>query len=188
MSTLVITAHVKEGISLGLLYNLPAPIQRCIQEHHGTSLLSYFHHKATTQLQFEEFNASGRHPTGEPAKVEEGAFRYPGPKPACRETAIVHLADSVEAASRSLERISPSHIENLVIDNINDRLQDGQLDNSNLTLNELGAIRTAFIFTLTNMLHGRIAYPKDENKNKQQTTPVSDPSPRNPDPDESVHS
>jgi hypothetical protein len=94
--------------------------------------------------------------------VDESGFRYPGPKPSSRESAILCLADAVEAASRSVEKKTPPHIESLVNDIINMRLEDGQLDECDLTLSEIAEIRRSFVLTLMNMFHGRIPYPKDE--------------------------
>ncbi|HAS83835.1 MAG TPA: hypothetical protein DCS43_14470, partial [Verrucomicrobia bacterium] len=156
MSTLIITSHVKEGLSLAMLHKLPEPVRRSIREHHGTSMLQYFHHKAMIQLELEMGMA------GNPSRFDDHNFRYPGPRPSTRVSAIVCLADSVEAASRSLEKPTPGHIENLVNDIVCKRLNDGQLDDCELSLMDLSKIRKAFIFTMTTMLHGRIAYPKDE--------------------------
>jgi putative nucleotidyltransferase with HDIG domain len=166
MSTLVITAHVKEGLSLAMLNKLPEPVLRAIREHHGSSMLKYFHHKAKTQLEFEIEATEGGGSSGA-TRVDEGAFRYQGPRPSTRVSAIICLADAVEAASRSLEKTSPGHIEGLVGDIIRMRLDDGQLDDCELTMQELTKVRRAFVFTLTTMLHGRIPYPKDDDKDKQ---------------------
>lgn len=171
MSTLVITSHVKEGLSLAMLHKLPATIVNVIREHHGTSLLSYFHHKAVTQFEFELGRHDGTQANGQP-KVDEGAFRYPGPKPSSRESAIICLADAVEAASRSMEKKTPGHIENLVNDVVVTRLEDAQLDDCELTIADLAKVKRSFSFTLTNMLHGRVSYPKDENRDKQQSKSV----------------
>jgi len=165
MSTLVITAHVKEGLSLALHHKLPDPVVRVIREHHGSSMLSYFHRKAKAQLEFEM--GGNENPRGNGRRIDDSAFRYPGPKPATRESAIVCLADAVEAASRSLEKPTPSHIEGLVNDIVRMRLEDGQLDESALKLSELTRVKHSFVFTLTTMLHGRIPYPKDESKGNQ---------------------
>ncbi len=171
MSTLVITSHVKEGLSLAVHYKLPAPVTDVIQEHHGNSLLSFFHHKACEQVN-EERSLSGESPQSGAPNIDESDFRYNGPRPSGKESAIVCLADAVEAASRSLEKTTPTHIENLVDEIVNNRLLDGQLDACGLTLAELSRIKQSFVFSLTNMLHGRIAYPKDENRDKQQTKTV----------------
>ena len=165
MSTLVITAHVKEGISLAMLNKLPRPVLDVIREHHGTGLVQFFHHKAKQQLELELATNS----PDAPAPVSEEDFRYGGPKPSTRESAIISLADSVEAASRSLQKPSPSHIENLVAEVTNTKLLDGQLDRCDMTFDELRRVKESFVFTITNMLHGRIAYPKDEDLDKQQS-------------------
>ncbi|MBN1558430.1 MAG: HDIG domain-containing protein [Lentisphaerae bacterium] len=168
MSTLVITSHVKEGVSLAMLHKLPPPVLDVIQEHHGTSVLSYFHHKAKTQRSAEAAETNGGDPKdGAAATVDDGEFRYGGPRPTTRESAIIALADGVEAASRSMEKSTPAHIEGLVEDIINTKLLDGQLDLCDLKLSELRKVRNAFVFTLTNMLHGRVPYPKDEDRDKQ---------------------
>ncbi len=167
MSTLIITAHVKEGLSLAMLNKLPEPVMRAIREHHGSSVLKFFHHKAQSQLEFEMDSGDGN----SNSQVDEGAFRYQGPKPSTKVSAIIALADPVEAASRSLEKTTPGHIESLISDIIRNRIDDGQLDNCDLTMRELFMVKRSFVFTLTNMLHSRIAYPKDDkkddNKNKQ---------------------
>jgi len=168
MSTLVITSHVKEGVSLAMLHKLPRPIIDVIREHHGSSLLSYFHHKAKTQVEGEPDNKQEGNPANDRPKVGEEDFRYTGPKPSSRESAIICLADTVEAASRSMKKTTPGHIEGLVNDLVNARILDDQLSGCSLTLSELTRIKHSFIFTLTNMLHGRLPYPKDEGRDKQQ--------------------
>jgi len=168
MSTLVIISHVKEGLSLAMHYKLPDPILCVIKEHHGTSLLSYFHHKAKSQLELA-LNEPEKTSSNGHSKINEIDFRYPGPRPSSRESAIVCLADAVEAASRTMEKTTPGHIEGLIRDIVNTRFEDGQLDHCELTMAELARVKRSFIFTLTNMLHGRVPYPKDENRDKQQT-------------------
>lgn len=163
MSTLVITAHVKEGMSLAMMHKLPDPVKAVIMEHHGTSLVSWFHHKAK-QNEIEGGNG---------ARVDEASFRYPGPRPSFRESAIIGLADAVEAASRSIEKTTPGHIEQMVTSIVNKRLTDGQLDTCGLTLDELTRIKRSFVFTLTNMLHGRVPYPQDESNSQQQAKTIA---------------
>ncbi len=164
MSTLVITAHVKEGLSLAMLHKLPAPIRDMIQEHHGTSVLSCFHHKARQQMEL------GFARNGDRGRVADGDFRYSGPKPHSREATILSLADPVEAASRSLERIAPANIESLVDDIVEQRFEDGQLSNSALSMQELTSVKRSFVHTLCNMLHARVSYPKnDEDKDQQNS-------------------
>ncbi|NLB56211.1 MAG: hypothetical protein GX811_10695 [Lentisphaerae bacterium] len=142
--------------------NLPTPVIDAIQEHHGTGLVSFFHHKASLQLEMD-FYEKGRNAN---TQVREGDFRYPGPKPQTRETAIVSLADAVEAASRSLEKITPGNIESLVNDIIEDRRNDGQLDCCELTQADIHKLKQTFTSTLLTMLHGRVSYPKNENIGK----------------------
>lgn len=168
MSTLVIIAHVKEGVSLALINKLPKPVLRVIREHHGSSMLKFFHQKAKSQLEFEI--ESGDNGSGS-SKVDEGSFRYQGPRPSTRVSAIICLADGVEAASRSLKKRTPGHIEGLVNDIVRMRLDDGQLDDCQLTMQDLAKAKRAFVFTLTNMLHGRVPYPNDEDKHKQSAKP-----------------
>ena len=162
MSTLVIISHVKEGVNLALRHKLPQAVVEAIQQHHGSGLVFYFYHKANVQRN----EAS---PDDAAAGVNEENFRYPGPKPQSREIAVLSLADAVEAASRSLEKISPGNMEDLVHDVIDSKLRDGQLDMCDLTMAEINTIRRVLIFTLSNMLHGRIAYPSDENIRTQSS-------------------
>ncbi len=156
MSCLILTAHVKEGLSLAALHRLPSPIRRIIAEHHGTSLLSYFKYKAWAQ---REQPPSAARSSDTAASHSEEAFRYPGPKPSSRESAIVCLADAVEAASRAMEKVNPAHVEDLVAEIVTARLEDGQFDDCGLTLAEVARIRRALVFALANMLHSRVPYP-----------------------------
>jgi putative nucleotidyltransferase with HDIG domain len=170
MSTLVIVSHIREGVLLAKKYKLPQVIIDGIEQHQGTSLVSVFYHRAKKR---QKDAGTG------PATVNAEDFRYEGPRPQTREMAILMLADSCEAASRSLEKPTPVRITNLIGDIFDARLRDGQLDECNLTLAELNQIKQSFVFSLTNMLHGRVAYPKDENHpDKPAETPdqsVSNP-------------
>jgi putative nucleotidyltransferase with HDIG domain len=169
MSALIIIAHVKEGVDLALKHRLNQRIIDIIQEHHGTSLVYYFYKRALQQ--HEDARAGGKimnlreHDIPE---VREESFRYSGPKPQTKESAIVSLADAVESASRSLEKPTPAKIEQLVNDIIDQRIADHQLDECDLTLSDIRIIADRFRFTLLTMLHSRIAYPKQESK---QTPP-----------------
>ena len=160
MSSLLVMAHLKEGLSLAMLHKLPRPVMDIIQQHHGTGLVFFFHHKAGQQAQSDPQTASGRGRT----VVDESSYRYPGPKPVSREAAIIMLADSVEAASRSLEKPTPAGISELVDRLVTLRFEDKQLDNCEMTLAELCKVKRAFVFCLSNMLHSRIAYPKADEK------------------------
>ena len=158
MSSLLVMAHVKEGLSLALLHRLPPPVLDIIQQHHGSGLVAFFHHKAGQQLQAEQQNASQG--AGRRKAVDESHYRYTGPKPATRESGIIALADAIEAASRSLEKPTPAHLRDLVDHIVDIRFEDGQLDQCELTLAELTRVKRAFVSCLTNMLHHRVAYPK----------------------------
>jgi membrane-associated HD superfamily phosphohydrolase len=165
MSALIIIAHVKEGVDLALKHNLNRRIVDIIQEHHGTSLVYYFYKRALQQQ--EDARAGGKIMNmreEDVPEVKEESFRYPGPKPQTKESAIISLADMVESASRSIEKPTPQKIEQLVTDLIAQRIADKQLDECDLTLAELRIIAERFRFTLMTMLHTRIAYPKHETK------------------------
>ncbi len=162
MSALIIIAHVKEGVDLALKHGLNQQVIDVIQQHHGTSLVFYFYKRALQQL--EDARAGGKimkMREEDIPEVSEESFRYSGPKPQTRENAIISLADTVESASRSLEKPTPQKIEQLVTDLIDQRLADHQLDECDLTMRELKIISERFRFTLMNMLHTRIAYPKE---------------------------
>ncbi len=167
MSALIIVAHVKEGVNLALEYKLDRQIVDVIQEHHGTSLVWYFYKRALSHQ--EDARALGKiaklHEDDVP-EVNESTFRYPGPKPQTRESAIISLADSIESASRSLEKPTPQRIEELVDKIIASRVQDRQLDECDLTFLELRKVAASFTTTLQSMLHRRIAYPKEEKDEK----------------------
>src|SRR6266849_1746652 len=171
MSALIIIAHVKEGVDLALKHGLNQEVIDVIQQHQGTSLVYYFYKRALQQA--EDARAGGKimkMREGDIPDVSEESFRYSGPKPQTKESAIVSLADIVESASRSLEKPTPQKIEQLVNELIEERIADGQLDECDLTLGELRVIAERFRFTLMTMLHTRIAYPKHESK----FTPVED--------------
>jgi len=154
MSALVIAAHVKEGIELGRKWHLPQAVLDFIPEHHGTMVMEYFYHKA---LNNEDSS---------PVKVDD--FRYPGPKPHSRETAILMLADAVEAATRSLAKPTPSRIREITKQIIDKRMLSGELDNSGLTLSDLARIRESFIPLLTGIHHARIVYPGQKEREGEQ--------------------
>ncbi len=147
ISRMIIVNHVKEGVCLARLHRLPPPLTRMIAGHHGTGVIRWFHHKARAQA------AAGQEP------AEESHYRHGGPLPVSREESILALADAVEAASRSLAKVTPAHIENMVAAVIRAKWLDGQLDSSRLTNAELAEVRKAFVFTLTHLLHARQSYP-----------------------------
>ena len=146
MSSLILISHVKEGVDLAVRHRLDRRIVEIIQQHHGTSLISYFFDRAerSRQLKFD---------------VLEKDFRYPGPRPQSPEAAIVMLADAVEAASVAMERPTPARIEHLVRSIIQERFADSQLDESGLSLNDLREIAEALTRALTARFHSRVKYP-----------------------------
>ena len=161
MSALILIAHVKEGVDLALKHNLNARIIEVIQQHHGNSVVRYFYNRALRQQEVarEETRLANLHEDDVP-EVHEENFRYSGPLPSSRESAIISLADAVESASRSLEKPSPQRIEELVAEIVDDRVADHQLDGCDLTFHELHEVVDSFSFTLGSMLHRRVAYPK----------------------------
>jgi putative nucleotidyltransferase with HDIG domain len=161
MSALIIIAHVKEGVDLALKDNLNPQIIDVIREHHGNSLVSYFYQRALNQQKDAALGGKIMNLRNEDIpQVNESSFRYPGPRPRTKESAIISLADAVESASRSLDRPTPQRIEDLVTNIIRDRVEDGQLDDAPLTMQEIRLIAQSFRFTLQSMLHSRVAYPK----------------------------
>jgi len=189
MSALVIKAHVKEGVEMARKNKLPRVIIDVIRQHHGTTLIQYFFHQAkekaketqhSTHAPFSE-KANGKGKAKDELKVEESTYRYDGPKPAFKESAIIFFADSVEAASRSLKKVTQPNVEELLDRIFKDRIEDGQLDNCPLTFHELDLIRKSFNYTVLNMLHSRIEYPKSdaekakelEKENANKTTEVT---------------
>jgi len=163
MSALVVMAHVKDGVDMAIKHKMNMEIVDVIREHHGTSLIRFFYHRALKQRdeiqkQFEEGKA---HEEDIP-EVKKESFRYAGPRPRTRESAIISLADSVESASRSLQKPTPKKIEELIDDIFTDRLTDGQLDDAALTLADLATIKASFSKTIRSMMHTRIEYPKIE--------------------------
>ncbi|MCM3692382.1 HD family phosphohydrolase [Neobacillus niacini] len=140
----IIISHVTDGVAILKKYNMPREIIHIAEQHHGTTLLKFFYHKAVG--------------CGDDVKEEE--YRYPGPKAQTKESAIVGIADSVEAAVRSLNQPTPETIESLVKKIVSDRLQDGQLNECDLTLKELETVSHSFCETLKGIFHSRIEYPE----------------------------
>ena len=162
MSSLVIQSHVKEGIEMAREAKLPMPIRQGIATHHGTKLIRYFFFKAT------ELAAEGK------SEVRESDYRYPGPKPHTKELGILLLADAVEAAARTIEQPTPTRLQTMIKKIVDDALEDGQLDHSELTFSELDKMASAFLWVLTNMYHHRIDYPGfDFNRRVQPREPRS---------------
>ncbi len=144
LSALVISAHVKDGLEMAKKEKIPVVIQDIIAQHHGTSLISFFYHEAKERM---------------PGTCEED-FRYEGPRPQTREAAIIMLADAVEAGVRSLKNPDRDSVEQMVRSIIKNKLNDGQLDECDLTLRNLEMIGNNFIHVLSNVYHNRIEYPE----------------------------
>ncbi|HEX5177041.1 MAG TPA: HDIG domain-containing protein, partial [Chthoniobacteraceae bacterium] len=172
MSALIIIAHVKEGVDLALKHNLNQEIIDVIQQHHGTSLVYFFYKRALQQQ--EDARAGGKIMNireEDIPEVREESFRYSGPRPQTRECAIISLADSIESASRSLERVTPQKIDQLISGIVEKRIVDGQLKECDLTMREIEIISESFKYTLQSMLHSRVAYPGGRGGADKQDTP-----------------
>ena len=152
LSLRIIQAHVKDGVQLAKEYHLPTSIQAIIQQHHGKTVVEYFYSKAVRQSDQQPDAAC-------PADTE---FRYEGPKPRSKEAAIVMLCDLVESACRTLAEPTASRVEAKVHALARLRLEDGQFDDSDLTLSDLHLIENAITKTLLGIYHGRIVYPSAE--------------------------
>jgi cyclic-di-AMP phosphodiesterase PgpH len=147
VSARIISAHIKDGIDLGYENGLPVQIIGFIPQHHGTSVMSYFYGKALREV------------GGNDELIPKDVFRYPGPKPQSREAAILMLADGVEASVRSLDDKDEASIRAMVDSIVDARVEDGQLDDAELTLKNISQIKDAFVQQLLGMYHARIKYP-----------------------------
>lgn len=154
LSALVIISHVKEGLELAREYKLPKTIQDTIAEHHGTTLVKYFY-------------ITMKNSSENPKDVNEDNFKYPGPIPKTKENAVIMMADCVEASVRSISNPTKGKIEEMVNNIIRDRLNEGQLDNCDLTLKDIDIIRKSFLKTLNGIYHQRIEYPIDKSQIKK---------------------
>lgn len=151
LSKLLIISHVKDGLELAREYKLPKVIQDFIPTHHGKTLVKYFYLTAKNNAE-------------NPDDIKEEDYMYPGPKPKTKEQCILMLADSVEAAVRSINNPTKEKIENMVDNIVKDKLSSGQLDDSQLTISDVKKIKKCFLKTLNGIYHERIEYPKDERK------------------------
>jgi cyclic-di-AMP phosphodiesterase PgpH len=155
MSALILMSHVKDGVELATESGLGAPLVDIIRQHHGTTLIKYFHDKAQ--------NKKDAGP-----QVDERDYRYPGPKPQTREAALIMLADAVEAASRTLAEPTPARIQGMVQKIINNVFIDGQLDECELTLKDMHNIAKSFNRILAGIFHHRIDYPEPAFKERER--------------------
>ena len=147
-STHVIIAHVAEGEALARKYHLPQSFIDIIREHHGSTMVHYFYCKQVEQM------------GGDATKVNERIFRYPGPKPRSKESAIIMIADTLEAASRSMDEVTEESIAEMVDKLVAEKAEDGQFDECRLTFEELGRVKRAIVKALMVTRHLRIKYPE----------------------------
>jgi len=160
LSTLVIVNHVKEGAEIAKELKLPKRIKDIIEQHHGSSLVRYFYHKAKEQYDPEM------------QTIGEENYRYPGPSPQSKEAALIMLADSVEAASRSLKSPTRENLKRVITEIFENYLQDGQLDECDFSLRELRAIATSYHTTLFAIYHPRVEYPGFDFEMKRKKKPA----------------
>lgn len=153
MSTLVIIAHVKDGVEIARKFRLPGRMIDLIEQHHGTTLVEYFYRRAESLLE---------NSVDEEKTVDEADFRYPGPKPQTPEAAVMMLADAVESASRALREPTPARIEGLVGDIAKKKFDDGQFDECKITIEQLHTIEESLIKSLNAMYHARVKYPEQQ--------------------------
>ena len=154
LSAKVIIAHVKEGIELAKRYRLPQEVIDFIPMHHGTTLVSFFYNKAKNLTDENKED------------VLDYIYRYPGPKPQNKETAIVMLADTVEASTKAIEDPTPKKLEDKIDEIIKKRFIEGELDDCNLTLKDLTSIKKSFLKILIGIYHQRIKYPEEKAENE----------------------
>ena len=150
MSSLVIIAHVKDGVELARKHKLPTSMIDLIEQHHGTTLVEYFYEQAVKEAREK----------GLDEEVDEATFRYPGPRPQTREACVMMLADAVESACRTLTEPAPARIEGLVNEITAKKLDDGQFAECPLTLEELDSIKRSLTKSLISVYHSRIKYPE----------------------------
>lgn len=148
LSKTLLIAHVKDGVELAMRYKLGQPMIDAILQHHGTTVISYFYNKSLDQRSDPK------------EEISDEQFRYPGPKPQFKESALCMLADSIEAAARSLDEPTPQRLQSIVKMVIQRKFADGQLDECNLSLQDLQKVENAFVRILIGVYHQRIAYPR----------------------------
>ena len=156
MSALIIKNHIKEGVELARIAKMPPQVIDAIKQHHGTSIISYFYNKAVKLAKAQ--NVSDPLQALRDAGIDESTYRHEGVKPQTVENAIIMLADSCEAASRSLKRVTQHGITELVNAIVKSKIDDGQLDSCPITIKQISKIKQSFVFTMMNMLHTRVEY------------------------------
>jgi cyclic-di-AMP phosphodiesterase PgpH len=152
MSRNIIANHIKDGVEIARKNKIPARVLNIISQHHGNAVISYFYEKQKDKTYSTNGSSNGL----------EGHFRYPARKPQTKEAAILMLADSTEAAVRSIEKITPKKIEQMVNDIVEDRIKDGQLSQAPITIKEIDIVRKTLIDGLISIYHSRISYSSDE--------------------------
>ena len=165
MSSLIIQAHVKEGIGLARQHKLPEEIVDCIPMHHGTTRIEFFYNKA---LRLAESSVD----ESKLDEIKEQDYRYPGPKPQTKETGILMLADAVEARARALEDPSPQNLEATIDEVVTGRFREGELNECPLTLKDLTNIKEAFLRVLVGVYHMRVQYPEVKSSRQTKQAPV----------------
>jgi putative nucleotidyltransferase with HDIG domain len=154
-SARIILQHVPDGVDLAAKHRLPRAVGDVIRQHHGTTRVRFFYERAVAA-------ATARRGEAEVTAVSDAPYRYPGPKPQFKESAVISLADGVEAASRSLRTATPEQLGQIIDRVIAERIADGQLSETPLTFEDIARIKNSFIFTLLNMLHSRISYSEGD--------------------------
>ncbi|WP_054956660.1 HD family phosphohydrolase [Paenibacillus dakarensis] len=169
LSKSIIIAHARDGVEMQKEYKLPKPIRDIAEQHHGTTFLHFFYHKALRQAEEQ----------GMEPDFTEDDFRYPGPKAQSKEAAVVGIADSVEAAVRSLRKPTVNQVESMIEKIIKSRLDDHQFNECDLTMKELDIIARTLKETVMGIFHSRIEYPEEVKKIKPEST-LEQQSPANP--------
>jgi putative nucleotidyltransferase with HDIG domain len=159
VSARIIKQHVDHGVELGLKHPLPRAVIDVIRQHHGTTHVRYFYERAMAYRSRHAGGArAGEGQAAESPPIDEALFRYDGPRPQFRESAVISLADGVEAASRAMRSATAEQLGQLIEGIVNDRIAQGQLNEAPLTLEDIAKVKNSFTFTLLNVLHSRVAY------------------------------
>lgn len=158
MSLLIILGHVKDGVEMAKEYALPRVLHQFVAEHHGTTVIEYFYRAAQQQ-------------SDDGSRIDDTQFRYPGPRPRTKESAIVMLSDSLEGVVRALPDPTTARIRHVVREMTNRRLMDGQFDDCNLTLRELSQVEVSLTKSILGQYHGRIAYPSSSSDQAEEPKP-----------------
>jgi hypothetical protein len=175
MSSLIIAAHVKDGVALAREHGLPEEVIDFIPMHHGTTRMDYFYTKAVDMARNDPDETKLD-------EIKEQDYRYPGPKPSTKETGIMMLADAVEAAVRTIEDPTPQRLEQTIDELIRKRFEEGELDECPLTVKDLTKIRSAFLGVLIGIYHTRVKYPESPRRKTTRRPPATEPPTERPGP------